>query len=169
MDYHIENLGEFVKPLFFWTAADFLSYMQYIDALSEAIKLDYQTIADHKNQTGEDLLTDEQRQTVQHAIVDWASQQQVFLDDSENTAFPFASDINKADYQFATLSTASDIVTAALASVGKPSQSQEKKEEVQPSESPEGSFMGNLKDLVKWGVIGIGVWIAYSIYKDIRR
>jgi hypothetical protein len=170
MDYHVDNLGEFVKPMFFWTKDDFLTYMQYIEAISEALKADYQTIATYKRDTEQDLLTPEQRETIQHAIVDWAGQQSIWLDESESTAFPFASDINKADYQFAALRDASQIVSSALAQIGVQSQSEEKTKEIEDPDKPSGDdFMGNMRDIVKWGVIGFGVWIAYSVFKDLRR
>jgi len=168
MDYHgVENLWGFEKPMFFWTKDDFMSYLMYIDMVCDSVKQDYKRIVDYQTETGKTILSDEDKKTIIDAVIDWAHQYSIFRDESDSAAFPFASDINKADFQFEQLKKASETAAKLLSNIGIESQS---KKAVETVHSPQGdSTAENVADIVKYGVIGLGIFLAYQIFKDFGR
>ena len=168
MDYHLTNglecLEDYQKPVFFWTKADVLAYVEYLDMYIEAVKRDYQTIVDYQSGQNVQIMDDSEKEQIAQAITGWAHDREVILQDSEDIAFPTNSHISLAKLNEDRISKAVGTVHDILSGIGAPSESQDIKEE----QSQPGVF-GEMSDLVKWGVIGLGLFLAYKVFMEYRR
>lgn len=171
MDYHIINnadfLEDFQKPLFYWAPGDMMAYISYLDLYNDVVKRDYERVLSYQQENNVQIMDDPEKEIVTHAIVDWAHDREVIIQDSEDTAFPFKSHIESAIVNETKLKKAADTVGAILTGIGQESES-EKQKEAEQQEISQG-FLTQLNTTMKLGLAGLGIWIAYNIYKDFRK
>jgi hypothetical protein len=168
MDYHVINnaefLGDFDKPMFFWTKQDMLNYLSYLDTYIDALKNDYQKIITWQKENEKQILTQPQKKIITDAVIEWAHDREMILQDSEDTAFPFVSHVQLAEQNDTRINRAISVATNKLKQAGLRSESGEKKEE-EKKPPPKGP-LGEVGDIAKWSAIGLGIWIAYNIFRN---
>lgn len=167
MDYHLSNgFEDYEKPVFFWTKGDILAYVAFLDMYIEAVKSDYQDIVNYQNTNNIQIISDDDKAQIANSITSWAHDREIILQDSEDLAFPFKSHIELAILNEDRISNIIGLINTSMDSIGYQSKSQEIKDQQQESSS---GIFNELSDVVKWGVIGFGIWAIYKILSGYRR
>jgi len=173
MDYHVCNIEDYPdKPMVFWTKGDMLNYVAYLDQYIDALKRDYETIVQYQEVQEQTVMTPQQKEIITHAVVDWAHDRNEIMEDSENVAFPFASDVAKAELNEEKIAKAIDVANTILTNLNIESESGQMKEtekEREKEKIPFASIFEDVKGIALYGLIGLGLWIGYKVFTEFRR